>query len=177
MRVFPIRAAAIAIAAVGLGACAGPFGYGGVSVGFGNGYYDPYYSAYSPYGYADPYWGWYDGYYYPGTGYYVYDSWRRPYVWSDSQRAYWSDRRKRSVNTTTTAVRPNWSDFGRDRRAVSRQARIERQADTRAAAAERKAVRAERRSSRAAIAERERPVRSRATARERRDDRRDDRRD
>jgi hypothetical protein len=102
-----VRAAALAVAAtVGLSACTTGLGYGsGVSVGMGNGYYDPYYGGgyrsgygYGPgYGYNDPRYGygygyypgygygygqprdWYGGYYYPGSGYYVYDRYGRRY--------------------------------------------------------------------------------------------------
>jgi len=122
MRILFLRSAAIALAAgIGLGGCAtySPYGYGsGVSVSLGSGY-DPYYnrysSRYSPYGYgyASPYWGWYDGFYYPGSGYYVYDSYRRPYYWSDAQRIYWIKRRPSSGSTTSTSGKllQNWADF------------------------------------------------------------------
>ena len=43
------------------------------------------------YGYGSPYYGWYGDYYYPGTGYYVYDSYRRPYAMTTTQRQYWSN--------------------------------------------------------------------------------------
>ena len=64
------------------------YGYG---AGYGAGYPGYGYGAGYPgygYGYA-PYWGWYDDFYYPGTGYYVYDSYRRPHRWTDAQRRYW----------------------------------------------------------------------------------------
>src|SRR5688500_13867862 len=85
MFAFPLRTAALTVAAaIGLSACATPYGYGGVSVGSGYGYgygggYNDYYDPYYSYGYNDPrysrssYYGWNDGFYYPGTGYYVYD--------------------------------------------------------------------------------------------------------
>src|SRR5687768_8752828 len=98
MRALRFRNIAVALAAgVALAGCTSMYGgygghggyggYGGgsgvsISIGTGGGYggyYDPYYSGY----YGSPYWGWYDGYYYPGTGYHVYDSYRRPRVWSD----------------------------------------------------------------------------------------------
>ena len=43
MFAYPIRAAALTLAAaIGLSACTTPYGYSGVSVGYGNaGYYDP----------------------------------------------------------------------------------------------------------------------------------------
>lgn len=86
-------------AGLGLAACTDGYGYSGVSVGYGSGgyyddYYDPYYgNGYYSSAYGDPYWGWYGDYYYPGTGYYVYDRYRRPYRWNDSQRRYWESRR------------------------------------------------------------------------------------
>lgn len=105
------------------------YGYGGYG-GYGSYGYSPYgyspygYSGYgySPYGYggySSPYWGWMGDYYYPGTGYYVYDRYRRPHRWTDRQRRYWSTRRERALSSTpgTTAkqqaVRENWSDFDR----------------------------------------------------------------
>ncbi|HET7816760.1 MAG TPA: hypothetical protein VFK58_04215 [Sphingomicrobium sp.] len=129
MRALNLRTATVAlVAGLGLGGCAyGPYGGLGVGVGYGNagygtagyggGYCDPYYDRYcssygyssygSPYGYS-PY-GWHDGYYYPGTGYYVYDSYRRPYRWSDAQRRYWQDR-SRYYGGTPSAY---WGDFER----------------------------------------------------------------
>ena len=130
MGVFNLRNAAIAlVAGVGLAGCAyGPYGGLGVGVGYGNGYgaygYDPYYSGYSPYGYGSygygsPYWGWNDGFYYPGTGYYVYDQYRRPYRWTDAQRNYWEQRRvrfngtRRDRNQATVVTQQQWGDFNR----------------------------------------------------------------
>ena len=106
MPAFPIRTAVLtAVAAIGLSACMSPYGYGGVGVGYGNGYYDGYggYPSYgagygSGYGY-EPYWGWYDGYYYPGTGYYVYDRYRRPHRW-DRYRDYWERRRENATSSS-----------------------------------------------------------------------------
>lgn len=145
MFAYPLRAAALAAAAIiGLSACTTPYGYGGVSVGAGNGYYDPYYGGYGygagypgygygagypgygygagypGYGYAyAPYWGWYDNFYYPGTGFYVYDSYRRPHRWTDAQRRYWTVRREQAASTSTTrqpvVIRENWGDFDRNR--------------------------------------------------------------
>ena len=136
--------------AAALGGCAYGYGspYGGMSVGVSSGYYGGYggyyggyggyggYSQYgSPYGYIgtaygvpygygyQPYYGWYDNYYYPGTGMYVYDSYRRPRLMSDSQKRYWAERRERATTPTTTtrtrttarkerpALRENWSAF------------------------------------------------------------------
>lgn len=146
MFAYPLRTAALTVAAaVGLSACTTPYGngYSGVSVGIGSsGYYDPYYGGYGygygypHYGYSrfgygfDPYWGWHDGFYYPGTGFYVYDVYRRPHRWTDRHRRYWTVRRERALATSTTsrpvAIRDNWDDFKRDRVQV-RSNRVERQ--------------------------------------------------
>jgi len=118
----------------------GGYGYGrsglSVGIGYGSGYYggygygSPYYGGY---GYGSPYYGWYDNSYYPGTGYYVYDSYRRPHVMTTSQRQYWSTRSPalRTTTATKTNVRPNWSGFNRKttsaRQATRQTAREERQ--------------------------------------------------
>ena len=114
MRVLRFRTVAIVLAAgVGLGGCAtySPFGYGnGVSVSYGDRYYDPYYRGYgSSYGYGYAPYGWHNGFYYPGAGYYVYDRYRNPYYWNDYQRRYWTVRQK------NPSVREVWTDFVRDR--------------------------------------------------------------
>jgi hypothetical protein len=85
-----------ASAAFGLSGCVTDdgYGYGGVSLGYGGGYYA-----------GDPYWGWYDDFYYPGTGYYIYDRGGGRHRWSDSQRRYWESRRG------SRAGRENWSGF------------------------------------------------------------------
>jgi hypothetical protein len=129
MRVPNLRLAAIALAGgLTLGGCAygyDPYGggYGGVSVGYGYndyGYYNPYYyGGYGrPYGYGgyyggSPYYGWYDGFYYPGTGYYVYDRYRRAHRWTDAQRDYWEWRRKGSRSGDGGGARAieHWGDF------------------------------------------------------------------
>ena len=134
MRV-PLRMAALALlSGVTLGGCAyglgDPYGgYGGVNVGYGNGYYGNGYGSpygYGGYGYGSPY-GWYDNYYYPGSGYYVYDSYRRPHVWTSTQRSYWTARQPTVVTTsgtrTTRTVRPNWSGFNRSTASAKREAR------------------------------------------------------
>lgn len=130
-------------AGLSLSGCA--YGGLGLGVGYGDPYgygayggYDPYYGygdygsygTYGGYGYGSPYYGgyygspfgWYNNYYYPGTGYYVYDTYRRPHLWSDAQRRYWSQRiqRSRTTGTTTTVVtRPDWSGFSHRSEAAS----------------------------------------------------------
>ena len=126
-------------AAGGLSACSTwddgyGYGYGGLSVGYGNaGYYDPWYDPYWSYYQSNPYWGWYDGYYYPGTGIYVYDRWRRPFRWSDRHRRYWFDRRshwdRRGHWQGRRDWRDNWRDFRRDRHDDRRDFRRERRFD------------------------------------------------
>jgi hypothetical protein len=112
----PIRAALIAAsAAIGLSGCVTDdygYGYSGVSVGYGSGFYD-----------SSPYWGWYDNYYYPGTGYYIYDHSGRRHRWSDNHRRYWEGRRGGLSNRE---LRENWRDFQRDRRQNNQQFRSER---------------------------------------------------
>jgi hypothetical protein len=115
-------ALAIAAATLALGACAddmyGPYGYGygGLSIGYGDYGYAPYGYGYGGYyggGYYDPF-GWYDDFYYPGTGFYVYDSYRRPHRWSGDQERYWTTRRSNwQGRTGTTWSRENWSGFNR----------------------------------------------------------------
>lgn len=122
MVAYPLRAAALAAAAiVGLSACTTPYGYSGVSLGYGSGY-GPYagYGYGYPYGYSrlgygySPYWGWNDGFYYPGSGYYVYDRYRTPYRWTDAQRRYWTVRRERALaSSNNVVIRDNWDDFDR----------------------------------------------------------------
>ena len=82
--------------AFGLAGCVDDYGYGGMEVGYGNaGYYgDPYYDGYGYSSYGPSYYGWYGDYYYPGTGIYVYDQYRRPYRWNDTQRRYWSGQQR-----------------------------------------------------------------------------------
>ena len=138
MSILNLKTAALAIVAgVGLSGCAyGPYGGLGVGVGYGNGYYDPYYNSggyYSggygypygsgygygyPYGsgygypYGSSYYGWNNGYYYPGTGYYVYDRYRRPHRWSDAQRRYWERQRGAATSSGgVSRVIENWADF------------------------------------------------------------------
>ena len=143
-----LRSALILLtASVGLTGCAyGPYGnqgYGGVSVGYGNGYGaygspyygggygSPYYGAgygygspyygsgygygspYYGYGYQPSYYGWHNDYYYPGTGAYVYGRDGRRWEWSPSQRRYWESRRVANVTP-----RENWDGFRRERTQV-----------------------------------------------------------
>ncbi len=112
-----------------------PYGYSRYGSRYG---YSPYgYSryGYSPYGYSgygySPYWGWNDGFYYPGTGFYVYDRYRRAYRWNDRQRRYWTDRQRmvRSPDRKTTEPRQNWDDFNGDRATASRDAQVDRRDD------------------------------------------------
>jgi len=112
-----------AAGAMTLGGCAydmygSPYGYGpsssvSIGVGYGGGGYYGGYGGYGGYGY-DPF-GWFGDYYYPGNGIYVYDSYRRPHVWSDSQRTYWTGRRTQyqSRHSTSTSSAQNWSGFDR----------------------------------------------------------------
>jgi hypothetical protein len=138
MSVFKLKTAALAlVAGVGLSGCAyGPYGGLGVGVGYGNGYgygdyYDPYYGGYYGanynrygYGYGQPYYGWYDGYYYPGTGYYVYDRYRRAHRWNEAQRRYWEWRRREATSANrdsgTRRVLENWVDFQNGPQATNR---------------------------------------------------------
>ncbi|WP_197417118.1 MULTISPECIES: hypothetical protein [unclassified Sphingomonas] len=162
----------VAVAAVGLSACYGnDYGYGGVSVGYGvAGAYGPGYAS----GFGDPYWGWHDGFYYPGSGYFVYDSYRRPYRWNGAQRSYWEARRG-GWRGDRREIRENWRDFTRDRRQDERAFRRDRRddrADFRRGAVSRPEFRAERRQDRREFRREYRQDR-RALRRENRRDRRD----
>lgn len=108
--------ALIAAASLGLTACAydDGYGYGGVSMGWGNGYGDPYYGdygygygGYRGYGYPS-YFGWYGGLYYPGTGYWVYDRSGHRHRWNDHHRRYWEGRRGNRRDH-----RENWGGYNR----------------------------------------------------------------
>ena len=139
MRVPRLRFAALAlVSGLALGGCAydnygDPYGYGGLSVGVGSGYYGGYgygypYGGYG-YGYGYPYggygygyggydpFGWYGNYYYPGSGIYVYDRHRSRHVWTDEQRSYWQERRSRWQSRTgsTTTTGENWNGWDRSR--------------------------------------------------------------
>jgi hypothetical protein len=130
----------MAAGALALGGCAYGDGYSSIGLGYGSGYgsYGGYYGGYGGYGgyynsgyggyYGSPYYGWYDNFYYPGTGYYVYDVYRRPHRWSDHQRDYWTNRQRTYTTNVQTrthrapALRDNWSAF-RQQRAADRDTR------------------------------------------------------
>jgi hypothetical protein len=110
----------------------GGYGYGGssISVGIGSGYGGYYGSPYyGGYGYGSPYYGWYNDYYYPGTGYYVYDTYRRPHTMTTTQRQYWASRSPalRTTTSTRTTVKPNWSGFNAKAQAARLHARQTRE--------------------------------------------------
>lgn len=112
------------LSAVGFGtaACTDGYGYSGVGLGYGSGYYaDPYYGDpyYAGVGGVGGSFGWYDNFYYPGTGVYVYDRYRRPHRWNDGQRRYWQSR----PGWNGSGARANWNDFRRDYRAERRDLR------------------------------------------------------
>ena len=117
----------LAAGALALGGCAydyygygyGPYSGLSLGVGYGGGYYGGYggygggyyggyggyYSSWSPF-------GWYDDFYYPGSGIYVYDSYRRPRVWSSSQRSYWTSRRSQwEHHSGKTWSGSNWDGY------------------------------------------------------------------
>lgn len=127
---FPYRSAAFALAAgLSLAACST---YGNYGNGYGyNGYGSGYGGAGVSVGYSNnSYWGWNDGYYYPGAGYYVYDSYRRPYRWNRVQQTYWTGRLS-SWRGDRRQIRANWNDFRRDRRQDRREDRRDRRRDRR----------------------------------------------
>jgi hypothetical protein len=179
--------AATAVAGLSLGGCAygGLYdGYGsGVSLGVGYGNYGygnygyPYSYGYGypssygyPYGYGysrwsdpfyggygSPYWGWNDGFYYPGTGIYVYDRFRRPFVWTDRQRAYWIVQRQRALSSRPKmTVRENWSGFN-PRRTTPVSAVVTTRPTARAVVVERARSRSTMRPSRVTVTKRRSP--------------------
>ncbi len=81
----------IGLSALGLSGCAydDVGGYGGLSAGYGNPYYDGYYGPYDYGGWDYPGYGWYQGYYYPGQGAFVYDRGGRRYAMRQADRDYW----------------------------------------------------------------------------------------
>lgn len=131
MRARRVLTLLLPLSAFGLAGCVHDdygYGYTGVNVGIGYGGYGGYGGSYDPYfasGYGNPYWGWYNGFYYPGTGYYVYDQYRRPYRWNDYQRRYWEGRRY-GYRGDRRELRQNWRDFARERRGDDRAFRRDR---------------------------------------------------
>ncbi len=130
MFAYPLRTAALAAVAASACRAAAYNGlYSGVGVGVGNGYYDPYYGSgygygygagYPGYGYGsgfNSYWGWNDGFYYPGTGYYVYDRYRRAASLDRCAAPLLErPRRERSAQRADSAeIATNWSDFDGNR--------------------------------------------------------------
>ena len=112
MPLFPIRTIGLALTAgLSLAAC-DTYGYGGYGGGYGNYGYGSGVSLGYP---NSSYWGWNDGYYYPGTGYYVYDSYRRPYRWNPTQQAYWTGRQTSWRSHNRDRMRDNWREFRRRR--------------------------------------------------------------
>lgn len=108
----------ILVSGMSLGGCAT---YGdGYGFGYGSHRYGGYgYSGYGPsisigIGTGN-YYGWNGGYYYPGTGYYVYDRYRRPYRWNGYQQRYWTDRQNYWRHHHRRGLRSNWSYFPRNR--------------------------------------------------------------
>jgi len=88
-----VAAAALLASTLALGGCAyDDYGYGGVNVGYGGGYYG------DAYGYGGAPYGWYDDYYYPGSGYWLYDRGGRRHRWDDNHRRYWEHRRQEAGN-------------------------------------------------------------------------------
>ena len=184
-----VRNSLILLAATaGLAGCStygGPFG--GVSVGTGYGYGDPYYGygydrygynrygygygGYDPYygygyGYRPSYYGWNNGWYYPGSGYYVYDRDGRRQRWTEQQKGFWESRGP----GVTVVTKENWSGYRQPATAttqtttVNRTARVGRPS----AVQQRQAVRSQRVSSRDTARETRRETRR--ERRERRDD-------
>lgn len=109
-------AAASALALAGCSSYGGGRGYGGVSIGTADGYYDRggYGNGYGNGYYGDPYYGWYDNYYYPGTGYYVYNRAGKRYAWNGAQQRYWQARR--AAWRGQYHARENWSGYRDQRR-------------------------------------------------------------
>jgi hypothetical protein len=120
-----VASAAALASALLIGGCAyDDYAYGGVNVGYGNGYYyddDPY--GYGPYAYAP--FGWYDGYYYPGNGYWLYDRGGGRHRWDDRHRQYWEHRRE-SGQWNGPATRPWRPDMRNDRQWSNRDASRDR---------------------------------------------------
>lgn len=115
-KVAPIAAFASVLT---LGGCTTDgYGYGGVNVGYGSGYY---YDGY-PNGPYAPY-GWYDDYYYPGSGYWLYDRYGARHRWTERQRRYWEQRREHRGKWDGPSTRPWRSEMRDEQRRVDRDRR------------------------------------------------------
>jgi len=130
MSLFSPRSLALGVvgaATLALGGCYDDgYGYSGVSVGVGTGYYGaPYgYGGYGGYGYGDPYYasgygygypayGWYDGFYYPGNGFYVYDQGGRRFRMRDRDRQHWQGGERQAGNWPGRNGQPGMRPGGR----------------------------------------------------------------
>lgn len=155
----------VALGAAGmamLGGCTDGYGYSGLGVGYGAGYYDGFGPAgygydgfYDGLGFGGPgfvpgYAGWYNNFYYPGSGAFVYDRYRRPFRWNDDQQRFFQNRRnvagtrgldrrdyrypggRAEYREDRREVRGNLRDFRRDRRADTQAYRADRRADRQA---------------------------------------------
>lgn len=139
-----------AIASVSLAACTDGYGYSGVSMGYGaggyggyGGYGDGFYdSGFYGGGFGPSYFGWYGDYYYPGTGYFVYDQYRRPHRWNTAQRNYWQGR-ARNWQGDRRDIRQNWGGY--DRRPDAGAYRQDRRQDYRQGPGTREQFRTDRR--------------------------------
>ena len=137
-----------AAGALALGGCAygdvglglGYGGYGDYGYGYGSPYYGYGYGPYGGYGAYPGYYGgfgypfgWYGDYYYPGTGIYVYDSYRRPRLWNEGERTYWTSRQRvaTTTGTRTTTVSPNWTAFSRQPQLQAREERQQQRLEAR----------------------------------------------
>ena len=113
--------------------------YYGTSYGYGSGYGSPY--GYGPYGYGSSYYGWNGDYYYPGSGYYVYDSYRRPYAHDDDPAPILVEQvagaagpiertERRRPTPTTDGSKPNMaavSQTGAEERRSTERSRVARE--------------------------------------------------
>ena len=100
----------ILVSGLSLSACAT---YGDYGYGYGRHGYGGYGSSISIGIGAGDYYGWNRGYYYPGTGYYVYDRYRRPYRWDGYQQRYWTNRHNYWRQNHRRGPRSNWRHFPR----------------------------------------------------------------
>ncbi len=114
---FSFKHAGILLATgLSLSACEtyGGYGYGGGYGGYG-GYGGGYGSGLTLSYNTGNYYGWNDGYYYPGTGYYVYDTYRRPHRWNNVQQQYWVGRQSAWRSHNRGSMRSYWGDYRRRR--------------------------------------------------------------